>query len=274
MAAERDIEACLSATEHEAGITIIGAWNTGSRAWGLAGPESDYDITFVFTQPLTQYATNTKYIESLELTPEETMEADRFESLDARHIEGSGWDAKRFLELLGDTNPAAIEAIHSPIAYRPHPILDDVSKYVSKSFNIIDAFLHYKSMGESIYGEIESGETTAKRNLMTIRACMYAEYIRTEHAFPALDFPTFLDEQASQTEGDWDIGTIRELVTLKTNGKGDADVGNPQRKHIERLINSTLEDPEAHVRPPENRLDAEALDRYMQELLSSRTLFQ
>lgn len=45
---ERKILAKLKEIENEKDIKILLAVESGSRAWGFASPDSDYDIRFVY----------------------------------------------------------------------------------------------------------------------------------------------------------------------------------------------------------------------------------
>ena len=52
---ETQIEAYLQTLEERAEIRILYACESGSRAWGFASPDSDYDVRFIFTRPLSAY---------------------------------------------------------------------------------------------------------------------------------------------------------------------------------------------------------------------------
>jgi len=42
----------LSAIEAEYGVRVLYACESGSRGWGFASPDSDYDVRFIYVQPL------------------------------------------------------------------------------------------------------------------------------------------------------------------------------------------------------------------------------
>lgn len=50
-----DIEGRLDTIESEEGIRYVLAIESGSRAWGFASPDSDYDVRFVYVHPRDDY---------------------------------------------------------------------------------------------------------------------------------------------------------------------------------------------------------------------------
>lgn len=51
----QSIKERLSQIEERENIRIIYACESGSRAWGFASPDSDYDVRFVFVRPVLDY---------------------------------------------------------------------------------------------------------------------------------------------------------------------------------------------------------------------------
>lgn len=47
-----DIDARLSAIEAKYGVRVLYACESGSRGWGFASPDSDYDVRFIYVHPL------------------------------------------------------------------------------------------------------------------------------------------------------------------------------------------------------------------------------
>ena len=45
----------LSQIEEKENIRILYACESGSRAWGFASPDSDYDVRFIFVRPVQDY---------------------------------------------------------------------------------------------------------------------------------------------------------------------------------------------------------------------------
>lgn len=248
----------LTDIAHQHDITVLAARDIGSHAWQLAGPDSDYDVGFLYAQEPIAYATLGEYHPSIEHDA-------------GAAIELTGWNITRFGELLTDSNPSALEFLHSPVRYREHDTLAALEADVGNDFVPIDLYHHYRSLAETNYrtylqrrllargepvGAIE-GETsdayivrpqdadnpstrlpkdddryteattdrTVKRNLYVIRAVLYAQYIRETHAFPDLDVPAFLDANTERFD-DSLVAQIRTLIERKQQGVGDAVVGD------------------------------------------------
>lgn len=80
----------------------------GSQAYGTQTPTSDVDKKFVYILP-QDYILGTGYVEQINVNKDYT-----------------GWEIKRFLELMGSNNPTVLELLNTPedcIIYK-HPLFD------------------------------------------------------------------------------------------------------------------------------------------------------
>jgi len=97
----------LAEIEKTENVTILYACESGSRAWGFASTDSDYDVRFLYIHPPSWYlAVN---LESKRDVIERPIE----ELLDI-----SGWDFRKALMLFRKSNPPLLEWLCSPIVYR------------------------------------------------------------------------------------------------------------------------------------------------------------
>lgn len=99
------IDAGIAAIEQEEGVRILIAVESGSRAWGFASPDSDWDIRFVYVRPIEWYL-------AIDHRPDviERPIVDGFDFV--------GWDLRKALHLLAKPNPALLEWLASPVVYR------------------------------------------------------------------------------------------------------------------------------------------------------------
>ncbi len=74
---------------------------SGSRAWGFASPDSDYDVRYVFIRPMADYLRIYPLPDHIDGPLDEVQDY-------------SGWDVKKALGLLGKSNPSLLEWLHSP----------------------------------------------------------------------------------------------------------------------------------------------------------------
>lgn len=274
-----DIEAYLASLEYEQNIAVLGAWAAGSRAWGTDNRASDYDIRVVYVHPHSELTDDTQ---SIKLTGDELDTVSPKSAIEPGDVEFEGWDATYFVDLLCDSNPSALEALHSPVPYRQHPVFTEMGEYMADHFHVIELGKQYRGMAENNYRRYITGErrteaATAKRTLTVIRTLMYADYVYETHELPPFVFPTFLERAPDEVLEPWDIADVRSLVDYAQMGDGGKHIGNRFETTIEeRLATLNIANlrPQDHVRENDNRVSGDALREYMTMIIQSRLLTQ
>ncbi|WP_435347279.1 DNA polymerase beta superfamily protein [Haloarchaeobius sp. HRN-SO-5] len=127
----------VDAVEAEYDCTVLAARDVGSRAWDLDDAGSDYDVAVLFRQPLLRYATLGEYVPTVETELDD--------------VELTGWNVRRFAELLADSNPTTLEFLHSPRRYRAFDPLAALEADVGGQFEPIRLYHHYRSLAERQY---------------------------------------------------------------------------------------------------------------------------
>ncbi|OAQ53449.1 nucleotidyltransferase [Natrinema mahii] len=289
----------LTTIERDRDVAVPLAVARGSHAWGAAGPDSDYDVGFVYAPTdLRRYA----HLEG----PPETIVEDRGE------FEYQGWDVRTFAGLLADSNDGAIDLLRSPIRYRATSDPAALREYVERTYNPIDLYHAWRGIATSNYRkyvshhlvrsdderfpilearddeyvvETDDGTTTVaagddrfretqtrptvKRNLVIVRAAMAARYLkatgdRGDHDLPALEFESFLSEQAPAVFDADRIERARGLLERKRAGAADERIGDAVGRefaHPPREI-----DPDVHARAGP---DPDRLDGFVDDLLAA-----
>src|SRR5690606_13894549 len=92
--------------EQEHGVRVLYAVESGSRAWGFASPNSDYDVRFIYVHPHDWY---------LSVDLEDKRDVIEYEIVD--DIDINGWDLRKALKLFWKSNPSFVEWMQSPIVY-------------------------------------------------------------------------------------------------------------------------------------------------------------
>ena len=80
------IPAKLKEIEARENIRILHCVESGSRAWGFASPDSDYDVRFLYVRPLEYYLRLDKTRDVIEWQLDETLDI-------------NGWDLQKGLPL-------------------------------------------------------------------------------------------------------------------------------------------------------------------------------
>src|SRR5690606_23509901 len=90
----------LRIVEAEHGVRILFAIESGSRAWGFASPNSDYDVRFI-------YMREPRWYQAVDL--EERRDVIEYPIVD--DIDLNGWDVRKALRLCWKADPASVECI-------------------------------------------------------------------------------------------------------------------------------------------------------------------
>src|SRR5438093_13788617 len=95
----------LNRIERHHNVRILLAVESGSRAWGFASPDSDYDVRFIYVHRPEWYLSIEEGRDVIELPA-------------AGSLDISGWDLRKALRLFRKSNPVLMEWIVSPLEYR------------------------------------------------------------------------------------------------------------------------------------------------------------
>ena len=93
----------IEAREH---VRILHCVESGSRAWGFASPDSDYDVRFVYVRQPEHYLRLDKTRDVIEWQLDDTLDI-------------NGWDLQKTLRLLHRSNPTVFEWNSSPYSTKP-----------------------------------------------------------------------------------------------------------------------------------------------------------
>jgi uncharacterized protein len=229
----------LQRIEHELGVRVLLAVESGSRAWGFASPDSDYDVRFIYAHGRDWYVSVVE--------PRDVIERMLPGDLDV-----SGWDLRKTLRLFSKCNLALNEWLGSPIVYSEAKVFrEQLRELIPRFFNPIAAVHHYRSMStrafEDGYGEGSIGIKKLFYVLRPLLACRWIELMRTQ---PPTSFNDLLAaEFVTRDEREW----IGELLQKKADAKEaarielDAARAESIRSELERYLSVA-----AQLEPPEN----------------------
>jgi uncharacterized protein len=171
----------LDGIERDHDVRILFAVESGSRAWGFASPDSDYDVRFVYVRPLSWYVRLS--------AGHDVIERPIIDDLDI-----GGWDLRKALNLLVRANPALIEWLSSPMVYREGREAGLIRELAEASPHRHSAHHHYRALASNNYSRYIAGRESVKlkKYMYCIRPAAALRWLRTRLDRVPMDFPSLL----------------------------------------------------------------------------------
>jgi predicted nucleotidyltransferase len=252
-AIESAIQDRLAVIERERAVKVLFACESGSRAWGFASPDSDYDVRFIYTGPASSYLT----VHPARDVIEEPVNAD---------LDVSGWDLRKALGLLAKSNPPLLEWLDSPIVYQQDPAFVARFRALAKDwFNPRACRHHYINMARNNHREHMRGETVKlKKYLYILRPVLACQWLERDLGPVPMRLEIMLDTLVNDAAL---RAAVERLLALKRAtpelGEGPAipEISRFLAEEIARLSTASVELPEPARPLPE-------LDKFFRAELS------
>lgn len=227
----------LADIEQEHRVRILFACESGSRGWGFASPDSDYDVRFIYVHPLPWY---------LQVTPQR----DVIEYPVNAVFDVNGWELRKALGLLKKGNSTLIEWLDSPVVYRADSdFLHLMRNAIQTTFQPERSFHHYIHMARGNYREYLRGNNVRlKKYLYVLRPLLAVLWVESGKGVPPMPFQQLVDGLISDPEL---RSAIDDLLQHKRQA-GEAEYGTPLPA-INRFIEAELE--RLSAKPPPARND-------------------
>lgn len=218
-----EINEKLDEIERKEGVRILHAVESGSRAWGFASPDSDYDVRFVYVRPKEEYLRLDE--------PRDVIEWQLDEVLDI-----NGWDLRKALRQFAKGNATLFEWSGSPIVYRTTKEWSRIKEVSKQFFSEKAAVYHYYGTANStLQGYLLGDAVRYKKYFYALRPLLAARFIEEYHVAPPVLFDNLLKidlpEELRQA-----IDELLEAKKRTTEGEE-----NPQMPVIRDFIVSETE---------------------------------
>lgn len=215
----------LGDLESQHDVRVLYAVESGSRAWGFASPDSDWDVRFIYMHPRDWYLS----VES---------QRDVIEAMLPNDIDLAGWDLRKTLGLLRKSNPSLIEWLHSPIVYSQD------SGFVQRFRDLAERCLsaerlmhHYLSMaGGNFRTYLQDGEVSHKKYLYVLRPILACRWLERFDTAPPVPFDALVEACLDEAPA---RDALKELLAIKAISSESAK-GAPIPE-LHSLIASELE---------------------------------
>lgn len=211
--------------QHE--VKIFYACESGSRAWGFASADSDYDVRFLYTHPREWY-----------LSVDLERKRDVIEQPIDGELDISGWDLRKALQLLRKSNPPLLEWLRSPIVYRQQPAaIERFRELIPVCYSPKACYHHYLHMAQGNFREYLKGEEVwLKKYFYVLRPLLALRWIEYETGTVPMEFEIMVHRLI--TDGKLKE-EIQNLLTLKRDGN-ELQHG-PRIEPISRFIEQELQ---------------------------------
>ena len=202
------IETVLKGQETERGCRILFAVESGSRAWGIASTDSDYDIRAIYVRPLDWY-----------LGLEEGL-ADTWNAMLPGELDIAAWDLRKALRQFQKSNASFLEWLGSPTVYSDCGLIGELKGMIDRVFNPTHVACHYASMfRHAMEDRADNGTISVKKLCYALRANAAVDWVVRKECMPPTVFASVL-EGLSLTEDE--TKAIDELLALKSQA-GERD---------------------------------------------------
>lgn len=245
------IKAKIREIEEKENIKVLYCVESGSRAWGFASPDSDYDVRFIYIRRPEDYLRINR--------PKDYIEWQLDEVLDI-----NGWDIQKALKLLYKSNPTVFEWCGSPIVYKESPSWHYFKNIIPDYFVSKKGMYHYLSMAKGNYREYLKGdEVRLKKYLYVLRPVLACKWILDKNSYPPMKFSELVEAELE----DYMKPVVADLLKAKMSAgeKEYAPKIIPLNEYLEKNISELEEKIERIYSVYDN--DEERLEKVFMDIL-------
>ena len=241
----------LKEIEEKEDIRILHCVESGSRAWGFASPDSDYDVRFIYVRKPEFYLKLEKTRDVIEWQLDDTLDI-------------NGWDIQKALRLLHNSNPTLFEWNSSPIVYRTTDDWKKISDMITNYFIKKSGLYHYLSTAKSNYREYLKGDTVRlKKYFYVLRPLLACKWILSKQTPPPMLFTDLTKEFLEDDIHPY----VEDLLYIKMN---TSEVGEGKRiDELNEYLDNSIAEIEDIIKslPEENKGSWKDLNKIFLSLL-------
>lgn len=227
----------LKKIEEKHQVHIIYACESGSRGWGFASPDSDYDVRFIYVHQLPWYLNVDAQRDVIELPIDDELDI-------------SGWELRKALQLFRRSNPTLFEWLNSPIVYREDECTTQKLRSLAANFyHTTKGQWHYLNMAKNNFrGYLKGEQIRLKKYLYVLRPILAVQWINAGYGIPPMRFADLAGKMVTDTTLKEEINALLQIKMTS----GEAEYGTPYPR-IQAFIENFFEthdiaDPDANDR--------------------------
>lgn len=241
----------LTEIEKKENVRVLHAVESGSRAWGVESPDSDYDVRFVYVRQKEDYLSLQEKRDVIEWQLDEVLDI-------------NGWDLKKTLVQFHKGNATLFEWANSPIVYKTTDEWKNIYESSKEYFSEKVALYHYYGTANSTFKQyLQGDEVKYKKYIYALRPLLACKFIEDKHAVPPVRFDDLLKQELPGELSE----EIEEMLAIKA--KSDEKDLNPRMPVIQRYIESEIARYEQLIKSMEDdrKSDWKVLDKVFLKVL-------
>ncbi len=249
------IQRAIADIETQNDVRVLFAAESGSRAWGFASPDSDYDVRFIYVHRRDWYL-------SID-DPRDVIEAMLPGDLDL-----SGWDLRKTLRLFLRCNIALNEWLGSGIVYAERGgLASRLRALLPSAFRAPAGYHHYLRMAQGVFDEhLVQNPVRLKKVFYVLRPLLACRWIRYSGTQAPTEFGRLVAVPwVDQTEQ----AMIAKLLAVKAdaNESQRTELDNETRQWLVREL-TIAADARQEIRS-QSDIHADTLNQVLREFASS-----
>ncbi len=238
---QAEIGARLAAVEQAEDVRVLFACESGSRGWGFASPDSDYDVRFVYVHRPEWY-----------LAVDLEQRRDVIERPIVDEVDLHGWDLRKALHLLARSNRPLLEWLTTPLAYVER------LEFRSRLWPLAQAYFtpalsryYYLKMARIYsHGKRGGAQPALKSLLYAFRALLAVRWIEAGRGPVPMPFATLVETLVTDPE----LATAVRALLLRKQSAVEQERADPPpviASYIEAELARLSEIQAAELPPPQ-----------------------
>lgn len=173
---EELVQIKLKEIEQKEHVKILHAVESGSRSWGFASPDSDYDVRFVYLRQPQFYLRLEEEKDFINWELDETLDI-------------NGWDLTKALKHFHKSNATLFEWSNSPVVYQTTPEWKHIYQIAKQYFSCKSSMYHYYGTANSNYHEyLLEDMVKYKKYFYVLRPILACKWIEKKNCPPPVLF--------------------------------------------------------------------------------------
>lgn len=251
---EEIIRCKLREIELKENVKILHAVESGSRAWGFASPDSDYDVRFVYIRPKNWYLSLQEKKDFIEWELDEVLDI-------------NGWDLTKALQHFHKSNATLYEWSNSPVVYYTTTEWERVKTASEAYFSCKSCMYHYYGTAMKNYqAYLIDEQVKYKKYFYVLRPVLACKWIDEKQTPPPV---LFSDLTASVLEDEMKPlveQLLQAKVQMKESEKGPRmDAVNDYISHQLAAFKEKLD-----CMPDDRNADWERLNQLFADMLQDK----